>query len=66
MPRRSICLLFSAGDPVQRTTRKPQTIDDFTYNIKDYLPLLHKERKSEDPKAIRVENIKTLRRLLKK
>jgi len=56
----------STSDPIQRTARKPQAVDDFTYNIKDYLPLLHKERKSEDPKAIRVENIKILRRLLKK
>ncbi|KAL8559432.1 hypothetical protein ACOMHN_045229 [Nucella lapillus] len=39
---------------------------DFTHNIKDYLPLLHRERRSEDPKHIRSENIKTLRRLLRK
>jgi len=56
----------STSDPVVKPGRKAYTLDEFTYNIKDYLPLLHKERKSEDPKAIRIENIKTLRKLLKK
>lgn len=56
----------TASDPVAKPARKVYTANAFTGNIKDYLPLLHKERKSEDPKAIRIENIKTLRRLLKK
>lgn len=56
----------STSDCVQKPGRKTYTVDEFTYNIKDYLPLLHKERKSEDPRAIRIENIKTLRKLLKK
>jgi len=56
----------STSNSVVKPARKTYTIDEYTYNIKDYLPLLHKERKSEDPKAIRVANIKTLRKLLKK
>lgn len=38
----------------------------FSHNIKDYLAHLHKERRSEDPNHIRFENVKTLRRLLRK
>ncbi|XP_046366991.1 cyclic nucleotide-binding domain-containing protein 1-like [Haliotis rufescens] len=37
-----------------------------SHNVSDYLPLLHKERKSEDPVAIRAANIRTLRRILRK
>ncbi|CAL1539399.1 unnamed protein product [Lymnaea stagnalis] len=40
--------------------------EKFTFNIKDYLPLLHKVRKTEDTKAVRIENIKTLRQILRK
>ncbi|KAK7481666.1 hypothetical protein BaRGS_00027039 [Batillaria attramentaria] len=63
----------SAHATVGRTTedekrpgRKDNPQEEFTHNIKDYLPLLHKERKSEDPEAIRTENMKTLRRVLRK
>ncbi|KAL3858580.1 hypothetical protein ACJMK2_008854 [Sinanodonta woodiana] len=45
---------------------KEYPIDELTYDIRDYLPLLHKQRKSEDPDTIRAENIRTLRRLAKK
>ncbi|GFO25352.1 cyclic nucleotide-binding domain-containing protein 1 [Plakobranchus ocellatus] len=55
----------SSNQAAQRP-KKETSVDLYTYNIKDYLPLLHKERKSEDPKAIRGENIRTLRRLLRK
>lgn len=58
--------IYNAAEQILKPARKVYSVDEFTYNIKDYLPLLHKERKSEDPKAIRAENIKHLRRILKK
>ena len=37
-----------------------------SHDIRDFLPLLHEQRRSENPVAIRAEDIKTLRRLLRK
>ncbi|XP_076449075.1 cyclic nucleotide-binding domain-containing protein 1-like [Babylonia areolata] len=53
-------------DVEKNPARKSSSEEEFTYNIKDYLPLLHKERRSEDPEQIRSDNIKTLRRLIRK
>ncbi|KAK7114445.1 cyclic nucleotide-binding domain-containing protein 1-like [Littorina saxatilis] len=50
----------------KKPTRKSSPAEEFTHNIKDYLPQFHKERRSEDPDLIRMENIKTLRKLLRK
>ena len=52
----------------QRAPRDKKTypIDEITHDIRDYLPLLHKERKSEHPAAVRTENLSTLRKLLRK
>ena len=41
-------------------------IDTITHDIRDYMPLLHKQRKSERPEHVRTDNLKTLRRILKK
>ena len=63
------CVYFSPGKTSESDKKKPQKewpIDKITHEIKDYLPLLHKQRKTEDPELIRQENLKTLRRLLKK
>ena len=46
--------------------RKEYPIDNITHDIRDYLPLLHKQRKSEKPEAVKMERIKTLRKILKK
>lgn len=46
--------------------RKQYPIDKITYDIRDYLPLLHKHRQSEHPEAIYRSNLRTLRKLLKK
>ncbi|KAJ8303597.1 hypothetical protein KUTeg_019993 [Tegillarca granosa] len=52
---------------LKRTSHKKEyPIDTITHDIRDYLPLLHKQRKSEHPEAVRADNIKTLRRLLRK
>jgi hypothetical protein len=45
---------------------KQYPIDEITHDIRDYLPLLHKERKSEHPEAVRTDNLNTLRKLLRK
>ena len=61
--------LFFLGKTSESDKKKPQKqwpVDKITHEIKDYLPLLHKQRKTEDPELIRQENLKTLRRLLKK
>ncbi|PVD20400.1 hypothetical protein C0Q70_18554 [Pomacea canaliculata] len=50
----------------RKTVRKKLTTEEFTHNIKDYLPLFHKEHKSQDPAAVRADNIKTLRQILRK
>ncbi|XP_052817236.1 cyclic nucleotide-binding domain-containing protein 1-like isoform X2 [Mya arenaria] len=47
-------------------TKKEWPIDAITHDVRDYLPLLHKQRKIEDPELIRLENLKTLRRISKK
>ena len=36
---------------------KQYPIDEITHDIRDYLPLLHKERKSEHPEAVRTDNL---------
>ncbi|XP_048759035.2 cyclic nucleotide-binding domain-containing protein 1-like [Ostrea edulis] len=41
-------------------------IDTVTHDIRDYMPLLHKQRKSEDPEHVRLDNLRTLRKLLRK
>lgn len=46
--------------------KKNYPIDEITHDIRDYLPLLHKERKSEHPEAVRADNLNTLRKLLRK
>ncbi|XP_059167093.1 cyclic nucleotide-binding domain-containing protein 1-like [Physella acuta] len=46
--------------------RKLPAEDVYTHNIKDYLPLVHKVKKTENTKAVQEENIRTLRQLLKK
>lgn len=59
----------ATGKTSESDKKKPDKqwpIDKITHEIKDYLPLLHKQRKTEDPHLIRQENLKTLRRLLKK
>ncbi|XP_013418178.1 cyclic nucleotide-binding domain-containing protein 1 [Lingula anatina] len=46
--------------------QKSYPIDTITHNVGDYLPFLHKERKISDPKHVRKQGIKTLRRLTRK
>ncbi|XP_053402840.1 uncharacterized protein LOC123548548 [Mercenaria mercenaria] len=59
----------ATGKTMETDKRKPKKewpIDKITHNIRDYMPLLHKQRKIEDPTLIRQENLKTLRRLARK
>jgi hypothetical protein len=37
-----------------------------SHDIRDHMALLHRRRLSEDPRAVKSQHIKTLRRLLKK
>ena len=59
-------LIAGRTTEVEKRPTKKSSPTEFTHNIKDYLPLFHKERRSEDPDQIRLDNIKTLRRLLRK
>ena len=64
-----VILFYYLGKTSESDKKKPGKewpIDKITHEIKDYLPLLHKQRKIEDPALIQQENLKTLRRLLKK
>ena len=54
------------GTENRKTVEKQYEVDKLTYDIRDYLPLLHKQRTSEDPVTLRAQRIKTLRKLLKK
>lgn len=59
----------ATGKPTEadkKVHRKDYPVDNITYDIRDYLPLLHKQRKSEHPEAIYRSNMRTLRKLLKK
>lgn len=51
---------------VLKPTSKEYPIDTVTHDIRDYMPLLHKQRKSEDPAHVRLDNLRTLRKLLRK
>lgn len=50
----------------KKVYKKEWPIDKITHDVRDYLPLLHKQRKIEDPELIRQENLKTLRRISRK
>lgn len=50
----------------KKKPKKEWPIDKITHDIRDYMPLLHKQRKIEDPTLIRQENLKTLRRITRK
>ena len=50
----------------ERKPRREYPVDKLTHDIRDYLPLLHKQRKSEKPEAVKIDRIKTLRKIMKK
>ncbi|XP_060566986.1 cyclic nucleotide-binding domain-containing protein 1-like isoform X1 [Ruditapes philippinarum] len=50
----------------KKKVKKEWPIDKITHDIRDYMPLLHKQRKTKNPALIREQNIKTLRRLSRK
>lgn len=59
----------ATGKTVETDKKKPTKdwpIDKITHDIRDYMPLYHKQRKTEDPALIRIENLKTLRRIGRK
>lgn len=59
----------ATGKTLETEKKKPKKeypIDKITHDIRDYMPLLHKQRKTEDPALIRIENLKTLRRIVRK
>ncbi|KAL5022861.1 hypothetical protein ScPMuIL_002016 [Solemya velum] len=56
-----------ATGPTTEDRKTKKAVEQFpSHNIRDYLPLLHKQRKSEDPAAVKEENYRTLRKLLRK
>lgn len=65
-----MCLYFVAQASDSKTVpvpvKKPLAIDSVSHDVRDHLRLLHKERKSEDPESVKAENLKTVRKLLKK
>jgi len=66
-----LTLYFKGKTSVEEiaTKKKPSKewpIDKITHDVRDYLPLLHKQRKTEDPALIRIHNLRTLRRISKK
>lgn len=59
----------ATGKTLESEKKKPGKewpIDKITHDIRDYMPLLHKQRKIEDPALIRQENLRTLRKLTRK
>lgn len=61
-----MCVLSGKTSEVLKPTSKEYPIDTVTHDIRDYMPLLHKQRKSEDPAHVRLDNLRTLRKLLRK
>lgn len=59
-------LLGKTMETDKKKPKKEWPIDKITHDIRDYMPLLHKQRKIEDPTLIRQENLKTLRRITRK
>lgn len=59
-------LISGKTSEVLKPKSKEYPIDTVTHDIRDYMPLLHKQRKSEDPAHVRLDNLRTLRRLLRK
>ena len=60
---------LATGKTVETEKKKPRKqwpVDKLTHDVRDYMPLFHKQRKIEDPKLIRQENFRTLRRISKK
>ncbi|KAK3085643.1 hypothetical protein FSP39_006527 [Pinctada imbricata] len=55
-----------SSEAEKKEPKKLYPIDDITHDIRDYMPLFHKQRKSERPEHVRSDNLKTLRKLLKK
>ncbi|CAH1780517.1 unnamed protein product [Owenia fusiformis] len=60
----------SAGDKTdsefERPVKKTNPVDEISHDIRDHLSLLHKQRKSENERIVRAEQIKTLRKILRK
>ena len=56
----------SSLDLPQQVEKEKEVEDEVSHDIRDHMGKLHKQRKSEDPKTLRADRIKTLRRLLRK